>query len=194
MCLTDKIACRRRVREVIASRSPADFAARSAALCERVERLPAYRHCRWLLAFSPLPDEVDIRPLLERALSDGHRVALPICHPSDYTMDFYEIRSLSDLRSGHYGIAEPPSAAENRWQPTADALCLVPALAYDRNGNRLGRGGGYYDRFLPTFGGIACGVCLNDQVMRRLPTTPTDYALSLVLTEGGIVCERTGFL
>lgn len=189
MCLTDKSALRAQLRRVIAARDPASAASASAALCEQLRRLSAYRECRWLLAFSPLPDEPDITPLLRSALADGHRVALPVCDPSDHSLRFYEITSLSDSHRGHYGIIEPPQIVDRLWQPTADALCLVPALGYDRRGNRLGRGGGYYDRFLPDFPGCACGVCLSDQLCESLPTQPTDFSLSLIVTEGGICCD-----
>lgn len=188
MQLTDKATLRASLRRQIAERDPSFAAAASLTLCDHLRRLPAYAACRWLLAFSPLAGEPDITPLLQVALSDGHRVALPVCDPTTHTLRFYEITSLTERACGHYGIAEPPTAPDRLWQPTADALCLVPALGYDRLGHRLGRGGGYYDRFLPHFTGISCGVCLSDQLCDRIPVTPTDFVLSLVVTEGGIDC------
>lgn len=188
MQLTDKPTLRASIHRRLAERDPSWTAAASLALSDRIRQLPAYEKCHWLLAFSPLAGEPDITPLLRLALSDGHRVALPVCDPSNHTLTFYEITSLTEREGGHYGIAEPPAVPARLWQPTADALCLVPALGYDRAGHRLGRGGGYYDRFLPHFNGVSCGVCLSDQLCDRIPTDPTDFSLSLVVTEGGICC------
>lgn len=188
MQLTDKSALRASLRHRLAKRDPSFAAAASLTLCDHIRQLPAYENCRWLLAFSPLSDEPDIIPLLQTALADGHRVALPVCDPMTHTLRFYEITSLTERERGHYGIAEPPTSPDRLWQPTADVLCLVPALGYDRLGHRLGRGGGYYDRFLPYFTGVSCGVCLSDQLCDRIPVTPTDFSLSLVVTEGGICC------
>ncbi len=188
---TEKSALRRRFKAWREELSPAEHAALSAALCRRLEALPEFQESAWLLGFAPFAGEPDIRPLLQAALLCGHRVALPRCVPEPRELRFYEITSWDELVPGSYGIAEPPEIPGRLWQPTADALCLVPGFSFDRQGYRLGYGGGYYDRFLPVFPGIALGLCPQDCLLNELPHDSYDRSVSIVLTETE-VCDRRG--
>ena len=100
-------------------------------------------------------------------------------------MTFRRVTSLSALCPDAYGIPAPPQDAPPLLLG-ADALCLLPGLAFDRTGARLGRGGGYYDRFLPGFPGTAAGVCFSSSFQDApLPCEPFDCRVRFVLTERG---------
>lgn len=188
--MSEKDALRRRFKEWREQLSPPEHTALSAALCQQVELLPAFQEPTWLLGFSPLAGEPDIRPLLQAALLNGRRVALPRCVRDTRELRFYEITSWDELTSGSYGIAEPPENPARLWQPTADALCIVPALSYDRQGYRLGYGGGYYDRFLPAFSGITLGLCPQACLQAELPRDAYDQPISVVVTEHELYDRR----
>ena len=180
--MTDKQEWRRRFKAWRAAQSPETHAAISAAICRRIEQLAAYRQAEWVLGYAPMAGEVDVRPLLERALAEGKRVALPRCTPSTHTMTFGEIFAWDELSVGAHRIAEPPATAPT-WNGAANTLCLVPALALDKSGHRLGYGGEYYDRFLPTFAGVSVGICPQECLVEALPHEPTDQPVLTIVTE-----------
>ena len=182
--MTEKTTIRRHLTAWREAQSAEGLAALSDELCRQAEVLPEYRRATWVLGYAPFRREPDIRPLIERALAAGKRVAMPRCVTADHTLGFYEIRSWAELETGSYGIAEPPAEEERRWQPTADAVCFVPALGYDNDGYRLGYGGGYYDRFLPTFAGVSVGLCPSE-CLTKLPREINDRPVTAVVTERG---------
>ncbi len=154
------------------------------ALVSHLGNHPAYKSCEVLLLFSPVRGEPNLLPLAALALREGKKVGFPISHPEDRTMTFCAVRDLCELSVGTYGIPEPPADGEilNRHP---NALCLVPALSFDRYGYRLGYGAGYYDRFLSDFSGVSLApvysICLAD----RLPIDSHDLPVDLLITEKG---------
>ena len=97
-------------------------------------------------------------------------------------MTFHFVSDLAELTKGSYGIFEPP--AENPYYSGEHpALCVVPALSYDRLGHRIGYGGGYYDRFLSSFTGETCGFVYEEFFAPALPHEPHDVAVSYIITE-----------
>lgn len=145
-----------------------------------------YREARVLLCFFPVRGEPDLLPLAAKALRDGKKVAFPISHPEDHTMSFRAVGDLSELKKGTYGIPEPPETGE-LLNDARDALCLLPGLAFDRYGYRLGYGGGYYDRFLEHFSGVAIAPTYSPFLADRLPTDDYDRPSDGVITEKGEV-------
>ena len=156
------------------------------ALCESVLMLPAFSASDTLLGFYPLAQEPNILPVLERALALGKRCALPRCHPEDCTMTFHLVTDLDALTEGYYGLREPSSKAPVL-QDFSHALCLVPALSFDKHGYRIGYGKGYYDRFLCDFTGVCAGLCYTALLRDNLPRESTDLAVSMIITERGIL-------
>lgn len=150
--------------------------------------LASYRFSDVLLAYYPMEEEVDIRPLIEEALASGKRVALPRCQPEGARMDFFFISSLDELVPGRYGIPEPGPAAElfDR-KSTLPSIIVIPALVYDRFGYRLGYGRGYYDRYVGDFCGVKAGVSYNAFVRSAsLPRGRFDIAVDYIVTEKGV--------
>lgn len=153
-------------------------------ILQHVTEREEYRRCRTLLAYYPIRGELNLLPIVERAYADGKNVAFPISNPAEHTLTFRLTRGLEVLTVGAYRIPEPPSTAP-LLQDFRESLCLVPALSFDRNGFRLGYGGGFYDRFLTTFNGFSVGLIYQSLLCDSLPRLSTDRAVDLILTEKG---------
>lgn len=140
----DKQSLRRQIRARKKAMTTEDRDRRSNILCQRVLEHPAYRNAEALYGYLPFNQEVNTLPLLQQALSDGKTVALPKCKGRD--MYFIAVSDLSRVQASAFGAPEPIDDAPICKAETA--LVLLPGLAFDTQGHRLGYGGGYYDRFL----------------------------------------------
>lgn len=134
------------------------------------------------MLFASMHSEPDIWPLINEALSAGKTVALPRFCPATQTYEAGCIRDLdTDLQRGKLGIREPgphcPTFALNRLD-----LVLVPGVAFDPHGRRLGRGKGYYDRLLAEVRGVKCGVAFDEQIVPEVPVGPHDAPLNCIVT------------
>lgn len=136
------------------------------------------------MVFLSLPNEIDTSPLVLRCWQDRKRVLAPKVSWSQRRMMPVEIRSLTDdLAVSTMGIREPVSGIP--FPISMIDLVIVPGLAFDDYGNRLGRGRGFYDRFLvhPEFKGIACAMGIEDQVVPNVPVGPLDRHVDMIVTD-----------
>jgi 5-formyltetrahydrofolate cyclo-ligase len=160
-------------------------AARAAASAEARARLaaqPLWQAAQTILFFAPLPDELDVWPLLAPALSAGKQVALPRFVADSDTYEPYLVRDpAADLKAGHFGIREPCGHCSALSGARLD-LILVPGVAFDLEGRRLGRGKGYYDKLLAEVRGRTCAVAFDEQVVKTIPTEPHDVCMDCLLT------------
>ncbi len=148
-CLqTEKAAKRRRFLEMRKALSGEDISLMSKQICSAVYNEIKKSGVRCVLLYSPVRGEPDILPLFGQLLSDGFRVAFPVCDTASNRLSFRFTSNHSDLSVGAYGIPEPKSRCASV-SDFSSTLCVVPALSADRHGFRLGYGKGYYDRFLP---------------------------------------------
>jgi 5-formyltetrahydrofolate cyclo-ligase len=152
-------------------------------ILSRVTRLNQYANTDLLLVYVSTPIEVDTRRLIEVALADGKRVAVPRCVPDTRLMEFYEITSLDQLSPGTFGVLEPDPDTATRLPEDPGGMCIVPALCYDEYGYRLGYGKGYYDRFLSGYSGITVGICYAACVRGSLVYGRYDRPVELLVTE-----------
>lgn len=135
-----------------------------------------------ILAYYPIKNEPNILPIIEYAVSIGKKVAFPICNTKDYELTFKFINDLNDLVNGAYNIPEPREDAKE-YSYEIEALCIVPALSFDKRGYRIGYGKGFYDRFLSRFNGASIGLCYNDFFCEELPIDVTDQAVDVIITD-----------
>lgn len=159
----------------------------SAAVTRRVLALPHWTQAREILAYLPIKGELDTRALAERALAEGRRLVLPRCRDgAPGELDLGCVGCLDEAVPGHYGIPEPPAGQCLAPEAFAPDLILVPGLAFDRRGGRLGFGGGYYDRLLArpmAAGAHVVGLCYDFQLLDRLPVQDWDRPVDTVITE-----------
>ena len=159
-------------------------------ICNRVLSLVSYRYAETVLMYAPVNSEIDISPIAEAALATGKRVAYPRCIPGSYEMEFHYISSLGELSLGTMNIPEPDASA-----PIFDfknvayrdkCLCIIPALAFDKRGYRIGYGKGYYDRYLSRFDCIRAGVIYSELIADNLPKGRFDLKVDFIVSEKGV--------
>lgn len=195
-----KAELRRRMRRL---RSSASLSARCAedALVERaVLALEAWRGANVVLPYLSFGSEVETRGLVRAAWREGRRVALPrVADPLRRTLEWHWADSLEGLVRSPMGMDEPPADPRTLVDVASlggDALCVVPGLAFDRLGFRLGYGGGYYDAFLAGFPGASVGVCRDAQLVDSLGELGVleahDRPVGLVVSASGVIRGRNG--
>lgn len=136
-----------------------------------------------IAGYWPMGDEMDPRPLMLALATRGHALALPVTPPRGQPLAFRAWAPGTALRAGPMGTSEPVAGEELR-----PDILLVPLLAFDRTGRRLGYGGGYYDRTLAALPGAkAIGIAYAGQEMPEVPAGPQDFRLPLIATEAGVI-------
>lgn len=179
----NKDSLRRAVKETNLGGDPRE-------ICRRIVEHPWYRQAQTVMAYCAKAPEPDITAVLEDILSSGKTLLLPQCE-SERTMTARRIGALSELRRGVYGIYEPEAETETVEQGRID-LILVPGLAFDKSGVRLGRGKGYYDRFLAEYSGKTLGVCFHAALLDRIEKEPHDRPVDGVVTEQITILRTEG--
>ena len=184
----EKAALRRRLRQDRRGRPAADRAAASAGVRALLARgaVPGLAQAELIGVYLPTPWEVDLRPLYARWRSHGRRLALPARAGASepYRPARFPVQE-AELEARQFGILEPRTP---QWiDPVTIGFWLVPGLAFDKGGWRLGHGGGAFDRLLVTARrAVFCGVAFSWQVVERLPHEPHDVRMHFVITEEGV--------
>ena len=171
----------RRIRSLAAQQNP--HAAEN--LCRHMFSLACFTQSKGVLLFASAGSEPPTDTLIEACLAAGKRVALPRCLGAG-EMQFYEIDSLEQLQAGAFGIREPLQDRPKVTDFDVFSFCVVPGLAFDCFGGRLGYGGGYYDRFLATYGGHTAALAYEATVSAEaLPRQAYDRVVEWLITEKG---------
>ncbi len=148
-------------------------------------QLNEYEKANTVFCFVGVDHEINTRPFLERALADGKRLTVPLCVEKGI-MEAREIYSLDDLTKGYYGLYEPSIDTESIPLNEVD-LAVVPCLTADHFGNRLGHGGGYYDRLFNKYPDVFGAIICREKIMKAdIPLGPFDRQFPMVITEKGV--------
>jgi 5-formyltetrahydrofolate cyclo-ligase len=177
-----KQALRARIRERLKGMTEGQQATGSAQARSLLGSQPKWQAAHSVLFFAPFPGELDVWPLLGEALTAGKIVALPrfVAETKNYVA--CGVRDLArDLKTGEFGIREPADRCAQISLNRLD-LVLVPGVAFDPHGHRLGRGRGFYDRMLETVRSTTCGVAFDEQIVSDLPVEPRDVSVNCILT------------
>lgn len=179
----DKSGMREHVRSLRRNVPSELLRLQSAYLCGRIAQHPRFCRARTLLLYYPLPDEVDIRPLLHE-YSRCKTIFLPVIQGEHLVLRQY--RDEVHLAEGAFHILEP--TGYDLYNPAASGtidLCVVPGMAFDRLGHRLGRGKGYYDRYFSSLSDSSLtyklGICFSYQLMPAVPTQEHDIRMDEVM-------------
>jgi len=144
-------------------------------------------HGHFLMGYLPMTDEIDPMPAMQQWLDEGGRLAVPVTDWDHHTMQACEVGSLDDtlFHTGRHGIRSPREVT--LVNPDLLTSVLVPGLAFNEPGARLGRGGGFYDRFLSQVRPecLKIGVCFDTQRVETIPCEPHDVVMDIVITSGG---------
>jgi len=163
----DKPSLRREIREKKRAMTEQEIVSRSEKLGELFMASAAYQNAKTIYGYLPYNQEVRTVPMLEQALRDGKRVAVPKIYGD--TMKFLYLDDLSKVEKNSMGIPEP--VADEPVAEDKTALVLMPGVAFTKQGDRMGYGGGFYDRFLaeePDHPTLA--LCYDFQIVESLPT------------------------
>jgi 5-formyltetrahydrofolate cyclo-ligase len=179
---------RKVMRECRRTLPPEQARALSCSIQSRALRLPFYREAAAVLLYAPVANEVATDLIFADACAAQRRIYYPVADPAARRLEFRAVASLDQLREGSFGIPQPRSGARFEAEPGMAAVVFVPGLAFSVNGQRLGRGGGFYDRFLDSTGpGLtAIGLGYSFQVLECLPQDRWDRRLACVVTEHAV--------
>ena len=127
--------------------------------------------------------EVDTWGLIEKLWALGKKVAVPKCEPKTRRMTFYEITSFNQLEIVYMKLNEPIPSMTKQIEATQIDVLIVPGVVFNKEGYRIGFGGGYYDRFLSNYNGSTFALAFESQIVNELPTEPFDLPVQCILTE-----------
>ena len=174
----NKKELRQTIRERKRAMTPEEIESRSQKLGQLFLESDAYRNAKTIYGYMPYNQEVRTVPMLEQALADGKRVAVPKCYGEE--MKFIYLEDLTQVEKGYAGIPEPIADGPIGDDPTA--LVLMPGMAFDPQGHRIGYGGGFYDKFLASEPGHpTLALCYEFQMLDHLETEEFDIPVDTVL-------------
>lgn len=169
---------RKKVKEITGSLTREVMDELSRRTMSRLEMNPKFGEARTVAIFHSLADEPDTRPFVEKWSAEGKTIALPCVEGKEIVFRRYSPETLAE--KGRFNIAEPKGGRVV--EPHEIDLMVVPGVAFDHAGNRMGRGGGYYDRFLAGLEIYRIGVCFPHQLLAEIPCEPHDVPMDEVVT------------
>lgn len=150
---------------------------------ENLWSFPPFADAKTALLYCSKGSEAPTHDLMQKALDEGRRVALPITHAPERAMELSFISSLDDLVPSSFGVLEPKLSGLSTCKPSEVECALVPGIAFDRDGYRLGWGLGFYDRFLPSLSCPTIGFCYEVQITSALPREKFDVPVGAIVSE-----------
>ena len=178
---SSKAAIRKQIRQSLVAIPPAERTALSQKLYHVLRQQPAWRNATSILGFAPLFTEPDVMPLLEEAWRANKRVALPRYDTETSVYAACTVGNHAEMSMGRFGVLEPMEGCPVVPLNQLDFI-LVPGVAFDLAGRRLGRGKGFYDRLLAEVRGHKCGVVFDAQLVAEVPEEPHDIRVDSILT------------
>lgn len=155
---------------------------KSQKIREKILRHSAVLDAKRVFLYLSMGSEVETLQLAKELKKQGKQIAVPRCDRETRTMEAVEVADLTELKAGAYGILEPNQDAKVFSKEEIDVV-LVPGLAFDSAGYRLGYGGGYYDKYLAGFSGAVLGLAFRDCIAEKLPRDEFDRPVEEVITE-----------
>jgi len=180
-----KTAMRAKIKAVLAEVTPDEIDSRSCRACENLMSTEAFKMARTILVYAPIDKEVDVSHLALGSFQESKIICLPKIDWEHKRMWPVVVNGFDDhsLVPDRYGLRTPKCGIP--MPVDLIDLVVVPGLAFDSDGRRLGRGGGYYDRFLAQnrFGGRSLGLCFDCQIVDAVPAEPHDHVMEMIATE-----------
>lgn len=176
---------RQHLRHILHDVSIAARQKKSLRIIQTLLRKSFYKKASVIVTYVSLPAEVDTKRLIKTALKQGKRVYVPCVHRRSKTMTMAPILDFEkDLVPGAYGILEPKKRLQIHQKDASFDIIFAPGLGFDREGRRLGRGAGYFDRFLKQHTkALKVGLAFREQIVKRVPTLAHDQQMDCVITD-----------
>jgi 5-formyltetrahydrofolate cyclo-ligase len=184
--MNEKQRLRKEIKERIHSIPKALYEHYSYVIAQTLYKDPLWTSAHTIgITISNSP-EVDTYQIIRKAWDEGKRIVTPKCLPKEKQMDFRVLDRFDQLESVYFSLLEPIEARTKRVEPIEIDLIIVPGLGFDKNGFRLGVGGGYYDRFLQNYNGDTLSLAFQEQMVDDIPKEAHDIPVAKIITnEGG---------
>lgn len=187
--MADKKLIRSSIRKLRDSMPEDERSVKSQRITDSVTGTPEYKAARDVLIYVSTGSEADTTELIKKCFEDKKNVYVPKVYGKE--MRFISIGSLDELTPGYYGIMEPVSD-EPVWEKGSrdtynDSLCIMPGLAFDRKFNRIGYGGGFYDKFLEKAQVYKMAVCYDCQIVECIDAQDTDIKPDMIVTDMEVI-------
>jgi len=179
-----KHATRKQLREIISRIGSNERLEKSQAVCRKLGRTKVFRQAKVIMLYLSLEHEIDTACLIKKALEAGKKVLVPSVEWHQNKIVPVTIDDLEcEMHHDRHGLRHPKNGTPT--DITEIDLVVVPGVGFDLQGDRLGKGGGFYDRFLGTngFQGVSCGIGFEEQVVDKLPTYDHDVRLNMLVTD-----------
>lgn len=183
-----KSELRKRLLRSLKSMPPAEAARKSRAACQTLLGLPEFQRAEVVMSYMPIPGEVNAMEINQAVLRHGKTLLLPKVYMKPRRLAAVACHSLTEpMDRGSYQILEPAEGAA--WPAEQIDFIVVPAVAYDLRGYRLGKGGGFYDRFLsqPGLRALTCGLAFAEQLLSEVPTAEHDQPIRMLAAEAELL-------
>lgn len=188
--LENKAEIRRIILQKRNSLTKEEVASKSRRIQERLYSLKQFVTAKCVMAYASFRNEVNTSLIIDKCLKSGKKVFLPLVDKDSDNLIAYEIRDfLTDTAPGSFGIMEPVIKDRKRIRIDEIDICLIPGIAFDRSGNRIGWGRGYYDSFLRNLPARAgkYGLAYDFQLIERIMSTDKDVPINGLITESEIL-------
>jgi 5-formyltetrahydrofolate cyclo-ligase len=182
--MTSKEQLRREIAEKRRLLDPEWITEASLRVVGQLQRLDAFNDARSIALYKAIAGEVDLETLFSACWDLGKRTAIPVFNAALNAYELAHIEPETRYITGHYGIREPANPSMRPQEPVD--LIIVPGVAFDTKGNRLGRGGGYYDRILAGFLGIKAAAAFEFQLFPDIPHEAGDIPVDCIVTESKV--------
>ena len=183
MKLIEKKILRKEMKERLQTLPKEMYEHRSYIIAQKVFKDPLWQSAQSVGITISSPPEVDTFQIIRKAWDEGKQIVIPKCLPKERKMDFRQLERFDQLESVYSGLLEPIESKTNLVELNDIDLLIVPGIAFDSAGFRMGFGGGYYDRFLQSFKGNTVSLAFSDQIVSNLPKEDHDIPVEKVITD-----------
>lgn len=183
MLKVNKQLLRKSMKEVLANMSKLEYEQYSFQIARQLGSLSLWQSAETIAVTVSRVPEVDTWALIKKGWEEGKAVVVPKCDPTDRSMKYYQLTSFCKLEIVYSGLYEPDPDRTNEIDPKTIDLLIVPGLAFDKRGYRLGFGGGYFDRFLESFQGETVSLLFSQQLLTEVPVEVYDLPVKQLITE-----------
>lgn len=184
----DKNTLREKIKQMRKNLTHDEITQKSEKITSLLTETQIYRNAKCVCIYMASFNEPRTIPLIRKAISDGKKICVPITNTENTTLSLSYVNDITSLKKGAYGISEP--AVIDTANPCDVDLIIVPGIAFDRNGNRIGFGKGFYDRLLTDTIAVKIGLCYNFQLCEGITSDKHDIPMNIIITEEGlIICK-----
>lgn len=166
--------------------SETEVAEKSNAVAKAFLQSELYKNAQQIMAYFPLGNETDTREIISAVFSDGKRLVLPVTDPKTGEITPCICEKDTKLIKGAFSVTEPQTKLPADMSKTD--VVLVPGIAFDLSGNRVGFGKGCYDRLLKDTAAVKVGLCYDYQICPEIPADEHDVKMDFLITENGLIC------